>query len=362
MNYAVMPVADYDACCDKIREKAEKIDVKFKPADFGYLVSAPFAVEIGKVYTFDMELTDNNLFSDFVIENEDWANNFSPWFAESEYPFTFEAKSTRQAVCIYLHSNKGLTPNDIVSATVECNGEIVANFVEPKKIKSGELADMVDVVYGVGAESGKQAEHDHFWDVYQQNGNRVSYENAFAGVGWTDETFEPKYDIVPTSTYMMFRYTEITKDVSKYVDCSKATNNAYSFYGAKIKNLIVDFSSATGLMSAIGYSQATESIKLKISNAGVKLTDMFVNMQKLTSLMIDGKIIESTINLGISPLTAESAKSLINALWDYSGTANEFKYKVTFSATTKTALEAEGATAPNGDTWLNYMTAKGWNR
>ena len=38
-----------------------------------------------------------------------------------------------------------------------------------------------------------------FWDVYQQNGVRTSYDGAFGGEGWTTEIFKPKYNINPTS-------------------------------------------------------------------------------------------------------------------------------------------------------------------
>ena len=43
----------------------------------------------------------------------------------------------------------------------------------------------LDEVYA----AGKQAEYDAFWDAYQSNGERASYENAFSGRGWNDITF-----------------------------------------------------------------------------------------------------------------------------------------------------------------------------
>ena len=60
-------------------------------------------------------------------------------------------------------------------------------------------------------EAGQKTEYDRFWDVYQDNGKRVSYSGAFYGSGWTDETFKPKYDIVPTKeSIYMFRDSGIT--------------------------------------------------------------------------------------------------------------------------------------------------------
>ena len=52
------------------------------------------------------------------------------------------------------------------------------------------IAENVPKVY----EAGKTAEWSGFWDGFQQNGNRTSYNYAF--FGWTDEMFYPKYDII----------------------------------------------------------------------------------------------------------------------------------------------------------------------
>ena len=54
-------------------------------------------------------------------------------------------------------------------------------------------------------QAGKQTEYDRFWDAFQLSGNRTDYQNCFSGEGWTDETFQPKYDIISTSGYMLFR-------------------------------------------------------------------------------------------------------------------------------------------------------------
>ena len=36
-------------------------------------------------------------------------------------------------------------------------------------------------------DAGKQAEYNDFWDVYQQNGKRTNYNQAFGNLGWTNE-------------------------------------------------------------------------------------------------------------------------------------------------------------------------------
>ena len=102
----------------------------------------------------------------------------------------------------------------------------------------------------------------------------------------------------------------------------------------------------------------------KISNldlsSATNVTSMFYMAKNLTELTMRG-VIKISLSFSDSPLTAESAKSVINALADYSGTDNEFAYSVTFSSITLSLLEEEGATAPNNMTWLEYALSKCWN-
>ena len=80
----------------------------------------------------------------------------------------------------------------------------------------------------------------------------------------------------------------------------------------------------------------------------------------LKNITIGGKIGVST-KFSYCPLTNDSAKSVINALMDYSGTDKEFTYTLTLKSTVKDALIAEGETAPNGLTWDEYVQSKKWN-
>ena len=38
--------------------------------------------------------------------------------------------------------------------------------------------------------------YDAFWDTFQRNGERKDYRYGFSGIGWNDENFKPKYDII----------------------------------------------------------------------------------------------------------------------------------------------------------------------
>jgi hypothetical protein len=149
MSYAVMPMADYKSACDKVRQRVGGKVVFFELDDLGYLTSNVFEVEAGKTYTLNMEFTDSDLYAGGCIAH-------SGWTAEGPYLFDISINSSTftpnidNALCVHLEPRKGLTANDIVSAYIECDGEIIADFVENIKIKSGELADKVDEVYEAG--------------------------------------------------------------------------------------------------------------------------------------------------------------------------------------------------------------------
>jgi hypothetical protein len=164
-----------------------------------------------------------------------------------------------------------------------------------------------------GTEIGKQEEYDRFWNVYQQNGTRTNYSYAFAGESWTDEAINPKYLPIGTNMNGTFYYNSaITKTPPMRVEYWTAYNS--TFY--ECKNL-VELGEITGTIGrSISFAQSPN-------------------------------------------LKPESMIMVIDRLSDYSGTADASKYKVTFHATAWTNLEAH-STAPNGGTWKDYVTAKGW--
>jgi hypothetical protein len=111
--------------------------------------------------------------------------------------------------------------------------------------KLAELSAILDTKvdgYDSGFEDGKKAEYDAFWDAYQQNGERVHYTGAFAGFGWTDETFKPKYDIRPTSILdNLFGSTAVTdvkgilEKQGVVLDLSNITSITYLAQGGNTK-------------------------------------------------------------------------------------------------------------------------------
>lgn len=78
------------------------------------------------------------------------------------------------------------------------------------------------------------------------------------------------------------------------------------------------------------------------------------------------RFVENSIKISVafsssSRLDIDSLKSIILGLADYAGTDSEYAYALTLHDTSKVLLEAEGATAPDGGTWLDYIFTKGWN-
>lgn len=172
----------------------------------------------------------------------------------------------------------------------------------------------------------------------------------------------------------------------KYNDTSNGTNFAYMFDGCR--NLItipeLDISNGTNFNCMFyGCSNLTSIPKLNTSK-GIKFFAMFNNCSSLTTIpelntsngtdfayMFDGcrnltsitfvGVIPVSISFSSSPLTLESAINVITHLKNYLGLENEFKYIVTFSATTWDYLDAEGNASPNGNSWREYINDLGWN-
>ena len=248
-----------------------------------------------------------------------------------------------------------------------------------------KLRQNIDAVYAAGKAAGGdteaaynegvKAEYDRFWDEFQWNGNRRNYRYAFAGSGFNVETLNPKYvPIVPTGDYAMYmfhcnmyNYPAISDytEICKKIDFSQITNATSLFQNCTGKNITVDLSNCTDGSNAFNCNSggSVDNVTLKVTEKLTSASMFFYYNADLTTLTFtDDSVIAFGIYLARSPkLTVESAKSVIKALKDFTGTGKEFTLTASFTAETKALLEAEGATAPNGLTWLDYATAKGWN-
>lgn len=219
--------------------------------------------------------------------------------------------------------------------------QILANFA--KKLTT--IAQKVPQVY----EAGKLAEHDRFWDSYQENGNRVRYQTAYAGIGWNNNTFKPPYNMNPTHAYMMFRDSVVVGDLTKILadlgislDFSNCTNLQYAFYSCKFTKIgLVDFSKITSdAISVFGYSADLESVEIKV-NENTKFNGTFTNCTALINLVIHGTIGQNGFNVQWS--TKLNKASHLSIFGCISTTAS---ITVTFS---KVAVNKAFETAPGAN-------------
>ena len=197
--------------------------------------------------------------------------------------------------------------------------------------KYNTLIKKIPVVFEAGKAQGDggDSHYDTFWDGYQDNGNRRRYNYAFAGDGWTDETFNPKYPFgaITHATYM-FGYSLVT-EIEQTLDFSTITTTvANTFTGSKVK-----------------------TARIKLSEA-VAANNMFQNSSELTNLIIEGTIGKNGFNFQWSPLSHDSLMSIINALADKTGDTSGTTWTVTIGAENLAKLTTEE---------IGIADAKGWD-
>lgn len=221
------------------------------------------------------------------------------------------------------------------------------------------ISENVPKVYESGIEQGQQAEYDKFWDSYQNYGNLTNYQNVFGGAGWKDGNFKPKYTPNIKAAALMFRETGIKNIVG--LDFSNANDFQYAFYYSKVEYIdeISTISASRLYQTFDGCANLKTIGKLILKEDGSQtLTGPFNRCSSLENIGIEG-VIGQTINFSASPLTVASMKSIITALKNYAGTTSEYTNRLTFSSTCWAKLEAD-STAPNGETWEDYVTSLGW--
>lgn len=249
------------------------------------------------------------------------------------------------------------------------------------KLTLDEMAENVEMVYSIGVEDGeplgfeegknegieqgKKDAYDYFWDTFQQNGERVLYQNAF-GCQWTVELFKPKYQMIPTSAFYMFysnlsEYLVIEDFVDfcdelaieqgktfethpdmfdenghyQLIDFKNCTNFQYGLAALHTKHLgVIDLGKAK-ITYGLFYSHnaagnGIQKIDKIISSATTNFVDStFQNATYLSEVIFEG-VIAKSINFGTCPLNANSVRSVISVLSpDVTGQT------VTFSATSR---------------------------
>ncbi len=247
-----------------------------------------------------------------------------------------------------------------------------------KQISVQELTDKftkasenVEKVYNSGVRvgkadgimEGKKAEHDIFWDAFQNYGARKNYNAAFS-VGWNIENFKPKYNIIPDSEASnsqgmfcginrdcgddeLMDMSEICSGLGIAIDVSHATNLKKAFSSNGVKRWgELNFENAVDLGQAFYGSTKLEVIdKIISSEETVWADDMFEEAgDALRHCIVEGSVARN-INIPSKNLDKESITSIIYAL------SNNIVGKITLS---RYAINKAFETAPGAEDGIMY--------
>lgn len=181
--------------------------------------------------------------------------------------------------------------------------------------------------YDVGVADGKQAEYDAFWNLKQPYGSIAQSYTADFGGRWTVDTFNPKYDIIPTSAPYMFcgnnlqiDLVEHLKKIGKKLDFSQCSNQNFCFFMSNFTHI--------GNACALGrYNSVFQDCKYLVTidewgdaqggeMSASGLTSTFNNCTALENIKIKGKFANTVYFHWSTKLTRESIESIVNALSD----------------------------------------------
>ena len=170
-----------------------------------------------------------------------------------------------------------------------------------------------------GYSEGQQSEYDRFWDNFQDYGNRTNYTHAFAGLGWTDETFKPKHTIRVVGWLERMFYNCNIKELilSGVTDFSAATDCRYMFTDAMTESIdVVDLSNIAEIRDPFYYVPNLHTIgKVKLADDGNQtFSPDWMYTTKLVNLTIEGKFGNDVSFWTCSRLSRESIESIISAL------------------------------------------------
>ena len=188
-------------------------------------------------------------------------------------------------------------------------------------IKPNDFVNKIDDVY----EAGKQAEHKRFMDIYQDNGNRKTYNSAFSY--WDERLFYPEHDIKPSTASSIFQgfnslnsegtvisLIERLGQCGKTLDFSNTTGTlSYIFNSAKISHIpLCDFKKATNLNGTFSRSSVEYIEKIMVDD-GNTYSNTFDYCENLTEVRFEG-VIASSISFGWSPLNKKSITNIYSCL------------------------------------------------
>ena len=230
-----------------------------------------------------------------------------------------------------------------------------------------EIATRIPIVHEEGFNNGRETEYDAFWSAYQDGGNRRDYINAFAGGGWNNDSFKPKYNIVPVNnSNNMFQgnrvegnLKDILNGLGRTLDLSNVTRFQYGFASTKFTHIgVIDLSKADNRTTYVfSSSSSLVSIeKLIVSENNLTFANWFDGCTALTDITIVGKIANSFDIHDAAMLSNDSALSIMKALSISGGTGSMNGKALTLPKAVQTFVETDSGCS------ILYMTATnaGW--
>ncbi len=181
-------------------------------------------------------------------------------------------------------------------------------------------------VYDMGVSAGKQAENNSLWEQLQNGGKATRYAWAFSYSLFSDETYNPKYDIkcseVANAGQNVF-YNSILTDTKVAIHANSLNINGMFYWARNLKTV-------------------RKLVVIETTTFSTAFNECFA----LENITFDG-VIGQDINLRWSPLTRASIESVVSHVSD--------------SASGKTASFKEDAVlAAFGtlDEWEAYISSK----
>lgn len=240
---------------------------------------------------------------------------------------------------------------------------IRANTGGTEKLSLDGMAKAIPTIY----EAGKKDEYDAFWDAVQNHGKLSDYTFKFAGYGWNDTTFKPKYDLIMTGAVRTFAFCRvedlrgILEKQGVVLDTSRCSNFSNMFESARVTKIpTLDIRLQDRGYSIFFDCQFLESIQKLIFKADGSTpikNEMFQNCYALKEIEIEG-VIGKNINLQWSSMLYKS--SIINIVEHLSDTVTGKTITLSKKAVNKAfGIDVDDETTyPEGSEYYNLRHLK----
>lgn len=191
------------------------------------------------------------------------------------------------------------------------------------------IAENQQRVYEAGKSAGGGGDnwYDTFWDIFQQNGNRTNYGNAFSGatandacVGWTNVNFKPKYSFNNILGYSMFDNSRIEGSLPEILNELGITLTFSGYQSSGFTNTQfteIDYinNSMSTMVNVFTNNKRLKTLKIGKIPASTKFQTVFTGCSALENLTLDGVIAQNGFDVSQSPLlTKASIENIINTL------------------------------------------------